>query len=81
MSRPRSQRWSYAELDRHLVLAGYTKRWQKLVALGIPERTYFRWRRDGVPDRAADTVAIRMDSHPALIWTDWSVETDVDVAG
>lgn len=72
MSRPPEPRWSYTELDAWLVNEGYTLRWQKCSALGIPERTLFRWRRHGVPDRSADAAAIRLGTHPALVWAGWS---------
>lgn len=68
MSRPASPRWPYANLDQALIAAGYTLRWQKVHALGITERTWWRWRRSGVPDHAADTAALALDTHPTLIW-------------
>lgn len=68
MSRPAAPRWPFHDLDRALIHAGYTKRWQKCSALNIPERTWFRWRRHGVPEMAADAAAMALDSHPVLIW-------------
>lgn len=61
-----------------LIRSGYTLRWQKINALGIPERTWFRWRRFGVPDRSADLAACRLGQHPSVIWPGWS---DVDGYG
>lgn len=29
------------------------------------------WRRDGLPDQAADRIALRLGYHPAQIWPDW----------
>lgn len=71
MSRPREPRWSFDELDRHLTRRGHETREEKLRALGIPDRTWWRWRRYGVPDRGADAAAIHLGTHPALIWPGW----------
>lgn len=82
MSRPAAIRWPFADLDRALIHAGYTKRWQKINALGIPgqypERTWWRWRAEGVPDEAADQVAINLDLHPSLIWPGWNDHPGLD---
>lgn len=78
MSRPRELRWPVENLDRALIREGHRLRWQKCNALGIPERTWFRWRRFGVPDRSADEAAVRLRVHASLIWPGWS---DVDGYG
>lgn len=75
MSRPASFRWPFHELDRALIALGYHTRVAKIEALGIPgkhpDRTWWRWRADGIPDEAADQIAINLGTHPALIWTRW----------
>ena len=71
MSRPAAIRWPWADLDQALRHAGYHTRIQKLDALGISDRTWWRWRRDGVPDTEADNAAITLDSHPGLVWPTW----------
>lgn len=71
MSRPISIRWPWTDLNAALERAGWTTRAAKIEALGITERTWFRWKRAGVPDPEADNAAIRIDSHPGLIWPTW----------
>lgn len=40
--------------------------------LGIDRRTLTRWRRHGIPDRSADQAAIRLGTHPELLWAGWT---------
>lgn len=42
-------------------------------ALGVSLRTIRRWRAGGnVDHRMADELAIRIGSHPLLVWPHWS---------
>lgn len=47
---------------------------------GFSRRTIQRWRSTGVPDRHADTVAIRLGCHPCVIWPSW-FSIDLEEAG
>jgi transcriptional regulator with XRE-family HTH domain len=38
---------------------------------GVTRRTVVRWKHGGIPRWSADTVAIRLGSHPAVIWSNW----------
>ena len=33
------------------------------------------WRKEGLPDRAADRIAVRLGYHPVQIWPEWHGET------
>jgi lambda repressor-like predicted transcriptional regulator len=40
-------------------------------ALGLQPRQLERYRRQGVTDCAADRLAVRAGTHPAVIWPEW----------
>lgn len=71
MSRPAAIRWSFADLDAALRRAGYESRAEQTQVLGVDERTLWRWKAEGVPEEAADRVALDIGSHPSRIWDDW----------
>lgn len=39
--------------------------------LGVTRRTIHRWRHFGLSPWQADRMAVRLGSHPALIWPEW----------
>lgn len=39
--------------------------------LGVSERTVARWAKDGLSDRLADEVAVKLNVHPFVIWPAW----------
>lgn len=39
--------------------------------IGVTRETVHRWKVTGVPEYAADALAIRLGLHPSIIWTDW----------
>lgn len=44
--------------------------------LDVNVLTIHRWRREGIPWWTADRLAVRLNTHPSLIWPDyWTVET------
>lgn len=46
-----------------------TKKMARVV--GADQNTVHAWRARGVPFYSADEAAIRLDTHPALIWPEW----------
>jgi hypothetical protein len=48
-------------------------------AVGVPDRTVYRWREHGLPLDEADEVAIRCDAHPGELWPEewWAQEGDL----
>lgn len=38
---------------------------------GYPLRTIQRWKTTGIPLYSADRLAIRLGTHPAIIWPQW----------
>ena len=46
---------------------GLTTR-ERAEALGMSTRTWWRWVKDGVPARHADTAACRLGHHPSELW-------------
>lgn len=40
--------------------------------LGQNLQQIYRWRRNGITTQQADQLAVRIGSHPALIWPDWT---------
>lgn len=42
--------------------------------LDVSRGTIHRWRREGVPCRAADRAAITLDVHPVVLWPDYYTE-------
>ena len=44
-------------------------------ALGVDPRDFYRWRRDGVTERRADTLAVAIGLTPREVWPEW-VEED-----
>ena len=44
--------------------------------LALPRSTIYRWRREGgIPYYTADRIALRLGTHPVLIWPDYHQET------
>lgn len=39
--------------------------------LNVGRETLYRWKANGVPIDAADTIACNAGKHPSEIWTDW----------
>ena len=39
--------------------------------LDVSRHTVIRWRRDGLTEQRADEAAIRLGSHPAILWPAW----------
>lgn len=37
---------------------------------GVTIRTLHRWKKNGIPERSGDEVAVRINSHIAYIWPD-----------
>lgn len=66
-------RWPWLELRTALRAAGYRTCSEQVEVLGITERTLDRWKVHGVPDSAADRVALDIGYHGSIVWTDWNL--------
>ena len=61
--------WPFANLDA--IYPGLTNR-QIGDLLGVSRDTVIRWRRDGIPDRSSDRVAVSLGRHPEQVWPGWT---------
>ena len=61
-------RWSYTSLER---AAGTTSKAALARAIGVADRTVFRWQRRGLSDCQADRAACALGLHPSNVWPEW----------
>lgn len=45
-------------------------------ALGVDRAQRYRWRQIGISVYDADRLAVRLGTHPALIWDDWFADCE-----
>lgn len=58
----------YLSYDALCQAAGTTNATTLAERIGVNRRSVARWKRDGIPYDSADNAAIRVSSHPDLVW-------------
>lgn len=63
--RTQHPRFPYPDLHQ---AAGHPSAADLAGLIGVSPRTIMRWRKCGVPGHQADRAAIRIGSHPSVVW-------------
>jgi lambda repressor-like predicted transcriptional regulator len=71
MTRPCQPRYPFDDLRDVVDPAHERTNLEVAEALGLHPRQLERYRRQGVTDCAADRLAVRAGTHPAVIWPEW----------
>ncbi len=68
MSHPRQPHYPFEPLER---LLGVRDHQEEASRLGVTRRQLYRFLDEGLTERFADHLAVRLGLHPALIWPEW----------
>ncbi len=72
-------RYPYADLAPFIEAAykpdpdtfNFSRATKAMIVLGVCRNTVINWQDRGMPERAADHMAVRLGYHPASIWPTW----------